>query len=303
LGIRAFFVGDYARAVHHLAAASGGAEDAAPDVAYEALLAWVRQASPFNLDVFFCTLTYSAWCQCLLGAPDRALAMSAQTLALAERLQHPFSLALALDFRVQVMLHLEHDPEGTRELSARQLALANENGFPLWVASGNARMGWVEARLGRASDGVTLIRGSLQLMQALGSMLVVPWGYLGLTEALLLAGRAEEALAASDEAIEFCSSRLGAGAEPMLLGLRARALAACGQATAAEAQWSEALERLHARGAKWPELCVAVEYARFLRDAGRGVEGRELLAPLYAGMATELDLPVMQSARELLATH
>jgi hypothetical protein len=303
LGIRGFFAGDYARAVHHLSEASGGAEDAAPEVAYQALLAWVQRASPFNLDVFFCTLTYLAWCKCMGGELDRALAMSAQTLALAERLQHPFSIALAHDFRVAMLLDLGFDPEATRKLCERQLEIANENGFPLWVATGNARMGWVHARLGHTHEAATTVNGALQLMRALGSFLVVPWGYRGLIESLLLDGRADEALAVSDEAIEFCAGRLAAGSEPVLLGLRARALAACGQATAAEAQWNESLERLRARDAKWPELCIAVEYARFLRDAGRGAEGRELLAPLYASMATKLDLPVLQSARELLATH
>jgi hypothetical protein len=301
LGIRAFFAGEYARALAFLGVAGGYADPAALEAAYHTLLGWIQHSNRFNLDVFFYKLAYSAWCECVRGAPDRALAISEQAMVLAERLEHPFCIALALDFRLQILIDLAIDAEAARELCARELAISNENGFPFWVATGNIRMGVLEMRLGRVSQGAAMIHGTLQLLRALGSFVVCPWGYFGLIEAALIEGKAEQALALSDEALEFCVGRLSGGAEPVLLGMRARALAACGQATAAEAQFSDALERLRAQDAKWPQLRCTIEYARFLRDAGRGAEGRALLAPLYASIETELDLPLLQSARELLA--
>ena len=51
-----------------------------------------------GLDYGVATLSHAAWCHMYLGHPDRALALSGEAVALAKRVEHPLSLALALVF-------------------------------------------------------------------------------------------------------------------------------------------------------------------------------------------------------------
>src|SRR5262249_1839422 len=57
-----------------------------------------------------CALLLGAWAEWLLGYPEKALASSADSVSLAERIAHPFTLGLALTFGA--VLHLNRrEPE------------------------------------------------------------------------------------------------------------------------------------------------------------------------------------------------
>ena len=68
----------------------------------------------------------------MLGYPDQALRGMEETLALARRLAHPMSLAIALHFSAH--LHqLRREPQAARTQAEAALALCTEQGFgPLW---------------------------------------------------------------------------------------------------------------------------------------------------------------------------
>ena len=64
----------------------------------------------------------------VLGYPDQALQGMEETLALAQRLAHPFSLAQALHF--SALLHqLRREPQAARAQAEAALALCTEQGF------------------------------------------------------------------------------------------------------------------------------------------------------------------------------
>ncbi len=80
-------------------------------------------------------LGFAAWNLLQLGRPDAALARAHEAVALARRLDHPFSLAYALFFETAVHL-LRRDVAAQRERALEVGALSEVQGFPLWLGLG-----------------------------------------------------------------------------------------------------------------------------------------------------------------------
>jgi hypothetical protein len=102
-----------------------------------------------NHDAGTCCRMLGAWTLGLLGFPERALALSHEAIALAERLGHPFNLAWA--YLCAAYLHqLLREAAAAREHAEAALALAREHGFPLASGWATAVRGWTIAAAGRA---------------------------------------------------------------------------------------------------------------------------------------------------------
>ena len=66
-----------------------------------------------------------------LGYPEQARAMMVQGRQWAERLGHPFSTALSLNWSA-VLHRLCRDEAGARRIADACIALSSEHGFPQW---------------------------------------------------------------------------------------------------------------------------------------------------------------------------
>ena len=69
----------------------------------------------------------------LLGYPDQALARLHEALALAHELAHPYSLGYCSDVGGHAP-QLRREVPAAHEQAEAAVALATEQGFPLWVA-------------------------------------------------------------------------------------------------------------------------------------------------------------------------
>jgi predicted ATPase len=81
------------------------------------------------------------------------------------------------------------------------VALASEHGFALWAAYGRVLQGWAEAQKGEATTGIASIRAGVAAAETIGHRLHTPFCLTLLAEALALAGKIEEGLAALDDAL------------------------------------------------------------------------------------------------------
>ena len=104
----------------------------------------------------------------LLGYPDQALQRIQQALTLAQELAHPFMLAYALNSLADVYL-LRREATVTQECSGMLMALAREQGFPYWAATGTIRWGWALAEQGQAEEGIAQMRHGMAAFRSLGS--------------------------------------------------------------------------------------------------------------------------------------
>jgi predicted ATPase len=67
-----------------------------------------------------------------------------------------------------------------------------------------------------------------------------------------------------------------------------------------EAAFRAARDVAEQQGARSQGLRAATSCARWLRDQGRAAEGRDLLAPLYAGFSEGFDTADLRDAKQLL---
>ena len=107
-----------------------------------------------------CAGLLGAQAEWLLGYPEKALASIADSLALAERIAHPFTLSLALTFSAVLYLNRREPERALRQLEAAEV-LAAEQRLSLIFEPGMLRgaallgQGAVDEAIARIREGVT----------------------------------------------------------------------------------------------------------------------------------------------------
>ena len=81
---------------------------------------------------------FSLW---FLGYPDQASRLNEEAVALAERLNHPYSLAAALDFSAWVD-QLRGDSEAAQKHAEKAIAISMKHDFVFWLLTGMILHGW-----------------------------------------------------------------------------------------------------------------------------------------------------------------
>ena len=123
----------------------------------------------------------------------------AESISLAKELNDMHALAVAL-YLAGFLSHFERNPAEVERGASDLIELSTRQNFPLWRAGGEVFRGWARSASGSTAEGLSWIEDGLEHWRAAGSMWTVPY-YLALkAEALLLAGRASEALEAIREA-------------------------------------------------------------------------------------------------------
>jgi class 3 adenylate cyclase/predicted ATPase len=88
--------------------------------------------------------SYRSWILWMQGHPDQAKQESLHAIALAERSDHPFSIALALSFATWLEQFLGN-ARRVRELASRAISHCESFGFPFWIGWNQVLLGWALA--------------------------------------------------------------------------------------------------------------------------------------------------------------
>src|SRR5207237_1053133 len=127
-----------------------------------------------SVDPGVISLARVSWVLWLLGYPDQAHRRSQETLALAQTLAHPHSLATALSFAA--MFHqFRRETHAAHELAAATVTRATEQGMAQRLARGTFLRGWALTAQGRGEDGLAQMRQGLAYYRATGTVLDLPW--------------------------------------------------------------------------------------------------------------------------------
>jgi class 3 adenylate cyclase/predicted ATPase len=238
----------------------------------------------------------------LLGFPDQARILADQSIELGRRLDHPFSLGMALSFATSVH-KLRREPEVVAERAAAFLELLATHGMRLAHFACTATMlaGWALAACGEMDKGVEQLRAGLAELRATG------WGRLTfqltlLVEGVIRAGNHAAGLEAIEEAlsvIEATGERLW---EAEVHRLRGELLTKRPEPdhAGAEASFQCALEAARRQDARSFELRAATSLARLWAEQGKRTEARELLAPVYGWFTEGFDTADLRDAKALL---
>jgi predicted ATPase len=150
-------------------------------------------------------LSFGAVCEWMLGEFASCQAMMTEALSLAKKLNDTHALAMVLSI-AGILRHFENNPAGVECYASDLIELSMGHHFASWLAVGEILQGWVCSVSGHAAAGVLRIEQGMNDWRATGSTFGVPFWLALKAEALYLANRTPEALAAIKEA-EGCIER------------------------------------------------------------------------------------------------
>ena len=208
----------------------------------------------------------------ILGYPEQALARNREALAYARELAHPNTTAVALAPMGCVLHQLLRDRRNAREQAEAAMALAREQGFPLYLAAGTVVRGWALADGGRAEDGIAELRRGLADYGATKAEMWSPY-FLGLLAAAQgRAGRAVAGLDLASDTVDRADRTDAHWIKADLHRLRGELLLALPEPERPEAEacFLRALAVAREQGAKLWELRAATSLARLWRGQGSG---------------------------------
>jgi predicted ATPase/class 3 adenylate cyclase len=246
-------------------------------------------------------LAYAAnalWC---LGYPAQAVQRSQEALALAQELDHPYSLAAA--HHHAAYLHQRRREAPVVQVQAEALlTLANAQRFPLWIGHGTCWRGWALAMQGQDEVGLEQMHQGMMAVMATGQTHTRQIHLMLLAEAAEHAGQVEAGLGWLAETLAAfeASGRGDLLAEAYRLQGTLLLRQGVANATQAEARFQQALALAHRQQAKSWELRAAVSLCRLWQQQGKWDQARELLAPIYGWFTEGFDTADLQEAKALL---
>jgi len=236
---------------------------------------------------------------CCLGYPDQALARSNTAINEARRLAHPPSLAVSFACSA-VLLSLLGDTISLNERADELVAVATDQGLPLWRAQGAIYGGWAKAKQGDVTGGILLLRRGSSAFRATGAERWAPYHAALVAGACELAGHVAEAATLLDHALHIVESTGERWFAAELNRHKGELLQQQGHSKDAEELYRRALGIAEEQGAKLWELRAAVSIARLWAERGRRAKARDLLAPMYAWFAEGFATADLMEAKKLL---
>jgi predicted ATPase len=234
-----------------------------------------------------------------LGFPDQALARSKTAVAEARRLAHPPTLTVSLSTDSR-LLSLDGDNASLDERASQLIAVATEQGFPLYRALGTIYRGWAKVKTGDVAEGISLLRIGSSAYSASGAETRISYHIALLAKACEIAGQVDEALFLFDDALRIAERMGERWFVVELYRHKGQLLLRQGQAAAAEELYGKALTIAEEQEAKLWELRAAVSLARLWGEQGRRAAARNLLLPAYGWFTEGFNTPDLKDAKALI---
>jgi tetratricopeptide (TPR) repeat protein len=237
-----------------------------------------------------------------LGYPDQALLRAKQAVDLANKVNHPYSLAYAL-FHTGFLHYWRREAALSMMYAQAVLEVSEKHEFQIWHAVGACLLGASVASQGRAEEGLAQIEGGMDMYQELKS----PPIFLALLRniqagACGLAGKTEQGLALIDEVLALPSLGFGRVLTVDFYRLKGDLYLAHPQNARSEAErcYLNALEISREQRVPMLELRAALSLARLWGTTGQAERGREMLKKAYAKLGEGFTIPDLIEARDLL---
>jgi predicted ATPase len=240
------------------------------------------------------------------GYPDRAYNRAAEAIALAQKLNHPYSLTYA-QFHHGLLHMWLRNYEIARDSAQAVVQLAEVYGFQIWNAIGSCLRGAALVNIGGIAEGLALAEQGLKAYRGLKTPPVFWPLLLHLCAAAYgAASRPEDGLPLLDEAIAAekgnASSSDSLSAE--FLVLKGDLLLAISSDNTADAEflYQSAVKSARAVGAAMVELQAAMRLSRLWQNRGELEQARELLSAAYSKITEGFTTADMKDATALLDT-
>jgi class 3 adenylate cyclase/predicted ATPase len=250
-------------------------------------------------DPFVCAQTVAGLASWTLGFPQRALTSADEALVLARKLDHPDTLALALDEAAQIH-QLCGKPRVVEERAQELLALAREWGFLEYRATAEFLHGWTLAARGQVEAGAAQMRRVQDGDFHMGAEIAEPYFVCLAAETYSNVSDTEEGLDLLNEALLLTRNSGMHYWDAELIRMRGVLVLALSGTEEAEASFEHAIRTARDRRAKSLELRAATSLARLLQGRGDSTRGRAVLKPVYDWFTEGFDTADLTEARVLL---
>jgi tetratricopeptide (TPR) repeat protein len=235
--------------------------------------------------------SFNAW---LLGRANVAREREVQMMAVANQ-GSLFEIANSGYLTLATYLR---EFERTEALAARTIQLAERHQLPNPAARARGNLGLALAHLGRASEGVALIRQGIAGLREIGTRMGTTQTMARLAEAQGLAGCIAEALESIEIALQVLPDELVF--RPETLRLRGELRLKQRQSELAATDFRESIALAQKMSAKAWELRATVSLARLLAVQGRRDEARTMLSEIYSWFTEGFETADLKDAKALL---
>jgi tetratricopeptide (TPR) repeat protein len=250
------------------------------------------------LAVVVATFGQGGWNAWITGHADAAREHVERIRRVLEKAQgNPFVTALA-QIRTAILHTMLREFARVEALAGEALASCEEHGFPEVAIMARVPLGLARAELGRAAEGVALLRQALADATERGSSSQITVLLTYLAKAQALDGAVTDALRTIDDALRANPQELFL--RPEALRVRGELRLRQGDSRLAEADFREAISLAQKLGAKAWELRAATSLARLLRKQGKGEEARKILGEIYNWFTEGFDTADLKDAKALL---
>jgi DNA-binding SARP family transcriptional activator/predicted ATPase len=172
---------------------------------------------------------------------------AAEAIMAANRMRHPFSQAIALDYAA--MLHaFRGESRAALERGQEAVELCSRHGFAYYLAIANVLTGWARAAESDVAAGLAQLREGLEALRALRAEIRLPYYCALLAETFGRAGLVGEALASLSTGFGFASKNGEEWAVAELHRVQGNLLAAEGKAESARASYRRGIEAARRSG-------------------------------------------------------
>jgi predicted ATPase len=190
----------------------------------------------------------------------------------------------------------------TQERAEAALSVAQEQGFPFWMAFGAVLRGWALVQQGQTQEGIEQITQGLMTYRATGVEILRPWFLSLLAEAHGIMGQSEAGLDVLKEALALADTTDDRWCEAELHRLKGELLLqqSADNQSEAEACFHHAIRIAQSQQAKSWELRAATSLARLWQQQGKRQEAHDLLTPVYNWFTEGFDTADLKDAKALL---
>jgi predicted ATPase/DNA-binding SARP family transcriptional activator len=241
---------------------------------------------------------HGLWC---LGHPDAAFERGTHALRLARQLEQPFSQAIAATY-LALLQQLRADPVAFRRQAQEALELATAFKATYYRAWAAILVAHAETLDRPDAAARARLHDAIESFQESGARIRLPYYLALLADGHLRAGAADEGLEVVEEALARGRETNERWWDAELHRLRGELMRAAGaEAGESEVAFRRALEIARGQQARSLELRAASALARLWSGAGRVVEAKVLLAPVYSCFTEGFETPDLAAARAVLS--
>jgi len=244
---------------------------------------------------------YATRCSAFQGHLDRAETLADESMKIAVERGHSPSIAWAMQMAILIRF-LKAEYVLAESMSMEMVELSERLGFKTRIATGWVQLGRASIALGKVDKGADLLRRGCDLWASAGGKFHLAEYEAQAAEALLRAGRVDEARTFLAEAHAVQASTDERYYEAELTRLAGRLLEVDGNTSAAEVTYLQAIDVAQGRGLKLLSLRAACDWGRLRQRSGEPEKAMRVLQTIYASFKGGTGFADLQGAKALLDT-